>query len=142
MASRTLHAWFDDNGEATAFAWIRDHTPSSTRCVVPIDRQDAFAIAERPIVGNWQAIRYDALGEWKRRVDALVGGAAIAEQPPAAPDELTALRTAYNQLTQRQISAVAQRYHANCIVATTRYSLPVWHQTHGVRVYRFPGRDR
>ena len=32
---------------------------------------------------------------------------------------------------------MAERYQANCIVATTRYALPVWHQTHGVRVYRF-----
>ena len=136
MASRSLHAWLDNDDEATAFAWIRDHTPTSTRCVVPIDRQDAFAIAERPIVGNWQAIRYDALGAWKRRVDALAGGTAIMEHPPAAPDELTALRAAYNQLTERQISAVAKRYHANCIVATTRYALPIWHRTNGVRIYR------
>ncbi len=142
MVSRTLHAWFDTDGEAAAFAWIRDRTPRSTRCVVPIDRQDAFAIAERPIVGNWQAIRYDALGEWKRRVDALAGGAVTVAHPPSEPDQLTALRSAYDQLTQRQISAVARRYGANCIVSTTRYSLPVWHRTHGVNIYHFDQRTR
>ena len=72
----------------------RPHRPDSLRCVVPIDRQDAFERGERPIVANWQAIRYDDVAGWKRRVDALVGGAGFfgAEDQAAdlrrAPDGL------------------------------------------------------
>ena len=135
-SSRTIRAWTTTDYEADAFAWIRDNTPPSTRCVVPIDRQDAFAIAERPIVGNWQAIRYDALALWKQRVDALVGGPEISRDPPGPVDELTARRAAYDRLSGPQISAVARRYAANCIVSTTRYSFPIWHQIDDVRIYR------
>ena len=136
MAARTAKAWIEHDDEADAFAWLRDHTPTTTRCVVPVDRQDAFMRGERPIVANWQAIRYDALGPWKQRVDALVGGPQAFDPTPT---ELPALRADYDRLRLGQIVGIARRHHAGCIVATTRYDLPVVHRTGSVRIYRTPG---
>lgn len=143
MIARTVGAWTRPDHEVDAFTWIRDHTPTSTRCLVPIDRQDAFMRMERPIVVNWQAIRYDDVEEWHRRVLQLVGGRRYFTDPhaPGRIDgrrggDLQALRRAYNALSQHQIEAVARRYGARCIVATTAYRLPVWTQVGDVRVYR------
>ena len=48
MVARTLKSWIKADPEADAFAWIRTHTPNSTRCVVPVDRQDAFSAPNGP----------------------------------------------------------------------------------------------
>jgi hypothetical protein len=137
MAVRTVGAWVDRDDDADAFRWIAGHTPTSLRCVVPVDRQDAYERAERPIVGTWQAIRYDDVAGWKRRVDALVGGPSIFGAEDRAAD-LGELRAAYDRLSATQIVAVAHRYHATCIVASTRYPLPVLHRSGGTRIYRIP----
>ena len=77
MVERTVRAWIHHDDDADAFRWIAGHTPTSMRCVVPVDRQDAYERAQRPVVATWQAIRYDDVAGWKRRVDALVGGAGF-----------------------------------------------------------------
>jgi hypothetical protein len=137
MVSRTVHAWVDRDDDADAFRWIAAHTPTSLRCVVPVDRQDAFERGARPIVANWQAIRYDDVAGWKRRVDALIGGPAFFGAEDKAAD-LGELRAAYDRLTAAQIVAVAHRYGSGCIVATTRYPLPVLHRSGGTSIYRVP----
>lgn len=136
LVARTVSSWTRTDHEADAFRWLRDHTPRTTRCVVPVDRQDAFMLAERPIVANWQAIRYDEVAEWKHRVDALVGGGATF---PDRNVDLPFVRAAYDRLTRAQLLAIARRYDTGCIVATTAYRLPVLHRDGDVRIYRVPG---
>ena len=140
MVARTLQAWVDPDDEVAAFDWIREHTPNTTRCVVPVDRQDVLMRAERPTVAIWQAIRYDSLGQWKHRITALVGGPREFTRAVKSGDELTGLRAAYDQMSTVDITAVARKYRANCIVATTQYPLPVWHRSGTVRIYRI-GRE-
>jgi hypothetical protein len=137
MVERTVTAWVHHDDDADAFRWIAGHTPTSMRCVVPVDRQDVYERAERPVVATWQAIRYDDVAGWKRRVDALVGGADFFGSEDRAAD-LTAMRAAYDHLTAAQIAAVAQRYGATCIVSSTRYPFPVLHRTGATRIYRIP----
>jgi hypothetical protein len=137
IVARTVHAWVDQDDDADAFGWIADHTAPSLRCVVPVDRQDAYERGARPVVATWEAIRYDDVAGWKRRADALVGGASFfgAEDTPA---DLTALRAAYDALTMERIVAVARHYGARCIVSSTRYALPVLHRSGDARIYRIP----
>ena len=137
MLTRTVRAWVDHDDDAAAFRWIAGHTTSSVRCVVPVDRQDAYERGARPVVATWQAIRYDALAEWKCRIDALVGGGGVFGADDRAAD-LAELRAAYDGLTTEQITAVARRYDAECIVATTAYPLPVLHRSGPTRIYRVP----
>ncbi len=145
MIDRTYLAWTTPDPVGDALSWIRDHTPKATRCVVPIDRQDALMRSERPIVVNWQAIRYDDVAEWQRRVFQLVGGPRYFLDPSAPGriagrrgGDLESLRGAYDALSQRRIVAAARRYHASCIVSTTRYRLPISHRTGDARVYAVP----
>ena len=148
MVERTFAAWVHPDDEVAAFEWINAETPRSTRCLVPVDRQDAFMLGARPVVANWQAIRYDDLEEWHRRVAQLVGGDRYFTDPNAPGripgrrgGDLESLRGAYDALGQHQIEAIAHRYRADCIVATTRYRIPVWHRVGRVRVYRFTDPD-
>jgi hypothetical protein len=139
MAVRTARAWIDQDDDADAFRWIEGHTAPSLRCVVPVDRQDAYERAGRPVVATWQAIRYDDLRGWKRRVDALVGGAAFFGTEDRAAD-LTELRAAYDRLSAVEMLALARRYHAGCVVTRTRYPFPVLHRSGATRIYRVPTR--
>jgi hypothetical protein len=131
---RNVQAWTKADDVAEAFNWVRRHTPKATVCIVPVDRQDAFVRGERAIVANWQAIPYDRLGEWRRRVERLVGGPAYFHGRGwrgGLPD----LRHAYNQLTLQQVRAIATRYDATCFVSETLYPLQVLHRVGNVRVY-------
>src|SRR5262249_46230199 len=98
MVRRNFEAWTTTDHVAEAFDWIREHTPEPTRCIVPVDRQDAYDRTERPSIANWQAIPYDRLPEWKRRIDALVGGKAYFAGSGWHGD-LADLRAAYNRLS-------------------------------------------
>jgi hypothetical protein len=134
MIRRNFEAWTTTDHVADAFGWIREHTPKSTRCIVPVDRQDAYDRAERPIVANWQAIPYDRLPEWKRRIDALVGGESYFEDSGWHGD-LTDLRAAYNRLSAEQVTAIARRYGANCFVTESEYPFELLRREGDVHVY-------
>ncbi len=138
MLLRNLDAWTTTDSMAEAFGWVKHHTPTGTTCVVPPDRQDAFARAERPLVANWQAVSYDRLGVWKRRVDALVGGPGYFERADNWRGDLDRLRAAYDHLTEAQVRALAARFGAACMVTEADYSFPVLHRDGGVTIYRLP----
>lgn len=134
MVVRNVEAWTTVDHMARAFEWVRDNTPTTTRCIVPVDRQDAFDRTERPIVANWQAIPYDRLPEWRRRIDALVGGAGYFAGSGWHGD-LEDLREAYDGLSTEQVDAIAERYRAGCLISETRYPYRVLHRDGDVRVY-------
>jgi len=135
MAARNLAAWTGRDDEGAAFEWIRENTTPSTRCIVSVDRQDAFSRTQRPLVANWQAIRYDDLAAWKRRVVDLVGSPATFDGPGWTGD-LEHLRDAYAGLDATQVERIARRYDATCLVSTTHYPFPVRHREGDVRIYR------
>jgi hypothetical protein len=137
-APRLIHrnyvAWTTTDHVAEAFNWVRENTPKNVRCIVPVDRQDAFDRTERAQVANWQAIPYDRLSEWKHRINELVGGAQYFSGSNYHGD-LPNLRAAYNKLTTAQIDAIAAKYHMDCLVSETRYPYQLLHQSGPVHVY-------
>jgi hypothetical protein len=135
LIARNFDDWTEADDMAAAFHWVRDNTPTTTTCIVPVTRQDAFVHGERPLVANWQAIPYDRLPEWKRRIDQLVGGSAYFEGH-GWRGSLDDLRDRYEGLLLGQVRQIAQRYDATCFVSETHYSLPVLHREGDVRVYR------
>lgn len=134
MIDRNITAWTTVDHTSEAFNWIRENTPKDVRCIFPVDRQDSFDRAERAQVVNWQAIPYDRLDEWKRRVDQLVGGTDYFDGSEWHGD-LPDLHAAYNRLTAARIDRIAAKYHANCLVSETTYPYQVLHQDGPVRVY-------
>jgi hypothetical protein len=134
LVARNYDAWTRVDHVANAFDWVRQNTSKDTRCIFPIDRQDSFERAERPHVANWEAIPYDRLPEWQRRMNELVGGAEYFKGSNWHGD-LPDLRAAYNRLTTAQIEAMATEYDVTCLVSETEYPFPVLHRDGDVRVY-------
>jgi hypothetical protein len=127
-------AWTTDDTMADSFGWLRHNLPHNTTCIFPLDRQDAFERAEVPQVVNWQAIPYDRLGQWKRRIDQLVGGADYFDGHGWHGD-LSKIRAAYSSLTLEQINQIATRYRATCLVTDTAYPLQLLHTEGRTKVY-------
>ena len=134
MIRRNYAAWTTTDHVAEAFNWIRENTPENVRCIVPVDRQDAFDRSERAQVANWQAIPYDRLSEWKHRINELVGGSKYFKGSNYHGD-LPNLRAAYDKLTTAQINTIAAEYHMNCLVSETQYPYQLIHQSGPVHVY-------
>lgn len=135
LLRRNLAAWTTPDPTAAAFRWVDGHVPRSGVCVTPVDRQDVFFWSGRPTVAVWQAIRYDALVSWKRRIDTLVGGPSYFSRP-GWRGNLPDLAAAYRRLDVHQMRSIAARYHARCVVSVARYPFPVLHREDDVRVYR------
>lgn len=131
---RNVQSWTKVDNMAGSFGWIRKNLPHSTTCIFPLDRQDAFGRAEVPQVVNWQAIPYDRLGEWKKRVDQLVGGASYFDGP-VWRGGLNDIRAAFDSLTLEQINRIASRYGATCLVTDAHYPLQLLHTEGRARVY-------
>lgn len=138
-AARTAGAWLREDPEAAAFVWVSRHVPAGTLCLLPPTRQDTFWRAQRPQVANWQALRQDALAEWRRRVVDLVGGAATFAGP-GWTGEPGRLADRYDRLGRRAIRRLAVRYGAGCLVTRARHPFPVLQRVGPVTVYRL-GRD-
>jgi hypothetical protein len=134
MVLANVKAWTGTDHFASAFDWLHNNTPSTTTCIVPPDRQDYFERAARPTVANWQAIRYDAVAEWRSRIDALLGTDTHFDGP-GWHGELTGLRASYDRLTAAQVTKLASKYGASCIVTSTAYPFPVIHRTGDVTIY-------
>jgi len=134
-AARTAGAWVRTDPEADAFAWVRRHLPARETCIFPPTRQDSFWRAQRPQVANWQALRQDALAEWRRRVTDLVGGAA-AFTGPGWTGEPGRLAARYDRLGTGRVRALAARYGATCLVTRGRQPFRVLHRAGPVTVYR------
>lgn len=134
LVFRNFESWTHVDEVAQAFAWVRDNVPDTATCIVPIERQDAFVRSERAQVANWQAIPYDRLPEWKRRIDQLVGGRDYFDGH-GWHGSLDDLADRYDGLTTKQVQRIARRYSATCFVSRSRYSFPELHREGGVRVY-------
>jgi hypothetical protein len=83
---------------------------------------------------NWQAIPYDRLGEWKRRIDQLVGGADYFDGHGWHGD-LKDIRAAFDSLSLVQIKRISARYGATCLVTNTAYPLQLLHTEGRAHVY-------
>jgi Domain of unknown function (DUF6798) len=134
LIRRNVQSWTTVDDISVAFGWVRRNLPESTTCIFPLDRQDAFERAAVPQVVNWQAIPYDRLGEWKRRIDQLVGGADYFDGSGWHGD-LVDIRDAFDSLTLPQIDRIATRYSATCLVTQSHYPLQLLHTEGRVRVY-------
>lgn len=131
---RNVESWTTVDNMAGAFAWVDKNLPDSTTCIFPLDRQDAFDRAAVPQVANWQAIPYDRLSEWKRRIDQLVGGASYFHGP-GWRGGVEDIRAAFNSLTLEQVDRIATRYGVTCLVTNAHYPLQLLHTEGRARVY-------
>jgi len=127
-ARRRGGLWHQDAAFAEVLHWIARETPPTSVVLLPPWRPDAYYLGRRSLVVNWQAIRYDDLPEWRRRIEALVG--------PLTRSSLEDMSRGYLALTTGDVIQLSRKYGADYLVSEGRYPFPVEFRADSYTVYR------
>ncbi len=99
-----------------ALAWVAEETPEEAQLLGPPDRDDLFFRSERPQYVSWEAIPYDRIPEWRRRLEAVM---------PAGFFDNYSNRSSWTdefaRLPQEQLLALSPA--VNYVVTTANYDL-------------------
>ena len=120
--------WHGDTAFTEALDWIARKTPLDAVVLAPPWRPDVYYHGRRALVVNWQAIRYDDLPEWRRRMEALVG--------PLTRSPLEDMMNGYRALSTVEVIRLAEEYHIGYFVSDGVYPFPVEFSSDGYTVYR------
>ena len=119
MIRRNFIAWTTVDHMAEAFDWIRENTPTDTRCIFPVDRQDAFDRAERA-AGRRTGRRSPTTACRSGRRASTISSAAPSTSPDragTATSRTSATRTTGSRTAQ--VDRIATKYDATCFVSET-----------------------
>ncbi len=138
LAGDQLPKWRrgDDDFRAAA-KWVRDHTPPDTVVIAPPWRKDAFYFTQRPLVADWHAPRYDAMTEWRQRVEALVGDVSHMDVEDNLAGEMDQpARDHYARLGPAALSAIARRFGGDLLITEGNYAYPALFRRGTYTVYQ------
>lgn len=126
-----------------AFEWIAQNTPPDAVVISPPWRSDGYYFTCRAQVANWKAPRLDRYGEWRERIEALVG--VVPELSGRQLDVVERRREemmaeAYAGLTEQDISRIMSRYGGDYLVSKAPYDYPVVFSSDTYKVYQLKGR--
>jgi hypothetical protein len=117
-----------------AALWIQQNTPIDDVVIAPPWRSDAFYFTNRPLIASWHAPRYDAITEWKHRIEDLAGDVTTEND---SPDNMgTEQRLYYLHLSVKQIRSLSDRYHARWLISSASYPFSPVYQTADFNVYK------
>src|SRR5580658_8594723 len=97
-----------------AALWVRDNTPATTVVIAPPWRNDVFYVTRRPLIAAWHTPRFDAMGDWRRRIEALVGDVSAIdpeENRAGLMDERS--RDFYAHLSELDLATIARTYYGD-----------------------------
>ena len=124
-------------GMVRAMAWVADSTNPGTTVILPPWRKDSFYRARRPQIASWEAVRYENLKEWRRRMEAMVGPLPEGQRVP-----WPALRRPYYELSEARIRELGQEFGASLILTRTGYHFPVRFEADSFVCTTFAFRER
>jgi len=118
-----------------AFTWISEHTPNGSIVIAPPWRAEVFYVSRRAQIASWHIPRYDEIGAWRRRIEAMVGPSLVRRS--AESWRLTeTLERRYEILTRRKVEAIRARYGGDYFVSRVAYDYPIVFEVGRYRVYR------
>ncbi len=127
----------DDDDLRVAARWVSSNTPPSTVVVAPPWRRDVLYFAKCPIVASWSAMRYDAMSEWRERIEALAGDTSAMkadDNQGGAMDDRS--REFYEHLSLAQIAEITRRFGGDVLLTTTNYPFPLLFKSGKYSVYK------
>jgi hypothetical protein len=138
LAADELPKWRHGNDDFRAAAkWVRDHAPPDAVVIAPPWRKDAFYFTQRPLVADWHAPRYNAMTEWRQRIEALVGDVSHMDVADNLAGEMDPrARDHYAHLTPAQLSAIARQYGGNLLITEGRYDYSALFRSGNYAVYQ------
>jgi hypothetical protein len=107
------------------FEWVRDHVPADQVVIAPPWRKDAYYFSQHPLIGCWEAPRYNAMTEWRQRMYALCGQENVDHLDVAqnlAGDMDDAAQQHYYSLSPAQLDDMRTRYGAQILITTAQYN--------------------
>jgi hypothetical protein len=107
-----------------AFKWVAKNTPTDSIVILPPWRGESFYLTRRAQIANWWVPRFDRLTEWRERLELIVGDVSSVK-PGTTKARMEHMITHYNQLTATEIASLVEKYRAEYLVSSTKYSYPV-----------------
>jgi hypothetical protein len=141
LAADQLPKWRPQQDDfADAARWVRDHTSVNTVVIAPPWRADGFYLTHRSLIAAWHTPRFDATGQWRQRIESLVGDLSQME----VEDNLEGLldqraRDFYAHLSEADLAKIAHTDypgHDAVVISTANYNLPLLKQCGTYAVYR------
>jgi hypothetical protein len=129
----------DDANFRAAAGWINAHTGETDIVIAPPWRTDGFYYLRRPLIANWHAPRYDAMDQWRQRIESLVGNLSRLTAADATDGNMDAeARHHYQQLSPGDIQQIQKLYGGKWLVTSGKYAYPLKFSAGDCSVYRLP----
>jgi hypothetical protein len=125
-----------------AAMWVRDNTPTTTVVIAPPWHGEVFYRTRRPLIAAWHTPRFDAMADWRRRIESLVGDVSNMdpeENRAGLMDERS--RDFYANLSETDVEKIAGTYYGGrdaVVITTATYRLPVLYRARSYSVYQLP----
>jgi hypothetical protein len=154
--SRFLHppiisAALSVRGDAVDFVqaaqWVHANTPKTDVVIAPPWWNCAFYTIQRPLIVNWHAPRYDAMTEWRERIETLVGGdlSRLPHETALEGDMDEQAWSYYASLSPAELERIrhlkgrdGKPYGGDWLITTGHYSYPLVFTSGTYSVYKLP----
>jgi hypothetical protein len=117
-----------------AFKWIAKNTPTNAVIISPPWRGENFYFSQRAQVASWWVPRFDRLTEWRDRLESMVGDVS-GVRPGTTKARMEHIVARYNQLTATEIASLVEKYGAEYLVTSAKYSYPALFNSGSYKVY-------
>jgi hypothetical protein len=117
-----------------AFKWIAKNTPTNSIVISPPWRGESFYLSQRAQVASWWVPRFDRLTEWRDRLESMVGDVS-GVRPGTTKARMEHIVARYNQLTATEIASLVEKYGAEYLVTSAKYSYPALFNSGTYKVY-------
>jgi len=138
LAADQLPKWRRPSDDfLTAAAWVRENVPEQAVVIAPPWRKDTFDQIRRPLIADWHAPRYDAMTQWKERIESLVGDVSqMSVEDNLAGEMDERARDHYADLSTADVAGIVKKYGGDFIVTTASYHFPVVFSTPTQKIYK------
>jgi hypothetical protein len=129
----------DEEDLKRAFQWVAKNTPPDSIVIVPPWRKDSFYLSQRAQIANWWVLRFDRLTEWRERLETLAGDLSSLTDGTEKANMTQTMRH-YNGLAATDIASLVEKYGADYLVSSAKYSYPILFNSGTYKVYSLTNR--
>lgn len=121
MAVYNYILWTQESDIQKAYKWVAHNTPIDSIVISPPWRNDSWYLSQRAQIVNWRQPPNDRFGEWRERLEAMVGHSWAKLPEKTWTQEM---EQHFNQLTEANIKAIIKSYSGDYLVSKGNYSFP------------------